>query len=404
MTKSTDIELQNFQEVKYIPSTVPTVSQSWKYWIIQEKRRNLFIAIVVGILVLAMVISISLSLSLQNRIPSHVETTRFLVFGGYQQQNYQDYWNYTVISQTEVFDLKSNGSNCCISPEFPFQTSCGATTVTSKGILLCGGHNHATDAKTSDCYQLQSDMSYSKAGSMTEPRSSFVSVLLENRDVWMIGGWDGDKFLSSTEIVGETGSKPSIELPLTLGYHCLIKINETFALLTGGITREPNISSTTINHTYFVNLITNELSNGPSLLSQRCWHSCESFVLNGKTFGIVSGGYTGSSYGSQFLDTSEILDFSDNSQSWKKGPKLPRKINRATMVKSNTGKVLLVGGRYEMEVARGEISQLLCEDQILENCQWIDLEYALKIPRISPYVVPLPNPNLLDIDCKTCIF
>ena len=311
MTKSTDIELQNVQEVKYIQSTVPTVSQSWKYWIIQEKRRNLFIAIVVGILVLAMVISISLSLSLQNRIPSHVETTRFLVFGGYQQQNYQDYWNYTVISQTEVFDLKSNGSNCCISPEFPFQTSCGATTVTSKGILLCGGHNHATDAKTSDCYQLQSDMSYSKAGSMTEPRSSFVSVLLENRDVWMIGGWDGDKILSSTEIVGEAGSTPSIDLPLILERHCLIKINETFALLTGGTTYEPHNAShySSIDHTYFVNLLTKELFNGPNMLSRRTRHSCESFVLNGRTIGIVSGGYTGPNFGSIVLDTSEILDF-----------------------------------------------------------------------------------------------
>ena len=51
-----------------------------------------------------------------------------------------------------------------------------------------------------------------------------------------------------------------------------------------------------------------------------------------------------------------------------------------------------VGGRDEDNLARAEISQLFCPDnQIVESCYWKDLQHQLEVPRMYPYVIPLPN-------------
>ena len=51
--------------------------------------------------------------------------------------------------------------------------------------------------------------------------------------------------------------------------------------------------------------------------------------------------------------------------------------------------VILVGG-FDNNGWREEIIQLYCQDDIIENCQWQEIEQKLQIPR-SPVAIPLPE-------------
>ena len=174
---------------------------------------------------------------------------------------------------TELIDLRSNNSasnddDYYNLPDFPYETSCGVGFATSKGIQICGGHNHQTNARTMDCVLLDSkSLAFDKVDSMTEARSDMTYVIQENETVWIMGGWDGNRFINSTEIVSLTGAEPSVDLPIRLGRQCLIQINQTYVLITGGITQN---SYTHIDKTYFINLVTRNISDGPTLL--QCPH------------------------------------------------------------------------------------------------------------------------------------
>ena len=121
-------------------------------------------------------------------------------------------------------------------------------------------------------------------------------------------------------------------------------------------------------------------------VSPRQYHGCGTFELDGRLIGIVSGG------NDKDNEFSEVIDFNEDNLSWKVGPKIPRKLAKLAMVKTNSGKLLIVGGQDENGNARAEISQLFCPDnQNVESCYWKDLEYQLEVPRIDPYVIPLPN-------------
>ena len=122
-------------------------------------------------------------------------------------------------------------------------------------------------------------------------------------------------------------------------------------------------------------------------VSPRDYHSCGTFELGGTLFGIVSGG---NDY--EFLETSEVINFNEENLAWEIGPKIPRKLSNFAMVQTNSGKLLIVGGRDENNLARAEISQLFCPDnQNVESCYWKDLQHQLEVPRMYPYVIPLPN-------------
>ena len=179
----------------------------------------------------------------------------------------------------ELIDLRSTNSASndiyYNLPDFPYETSCGVGFATSKGIQICGGHNHQTPSRTMDyCVLLDSKLlTFDKVDSMTEARAYMTYVLQENETVWMMGGWDGSKFIDSTEIVSVTGAEPSVDLPILLGRHCLIHINQTYVLITGGITfieEEKKGTYHHLNKTYFINLVTRNISDGPTML--QCPH------------------------------------------------------------------------------------------------------------------------------------
>ena len=53
--------------------------------------------------------------------------------------------------------------------------------------------------------------------------------------------------------------------------------------------------------------------------------------------------------------------------------------------------VFVVGGKDKNWVRRQEIIQLYCQDDIIENCQWQEIEQKLQNPRSRHVVIPLPE-------------
>ena len=53
--------------------------------------------------------------------------------------------------------------------------------------------------------------------------------------------------------------------------------------------------------------------------------------------------------------------------------------------------MFLVGGMDKQMDERQEIIQLFCQDDIIENCQWQEIEQKLQNPREDHVVIPLPE-------------
>ena len=53
--------------------------------------------------------------------------------------------------------------------------------------------------------------------------------------------------------------------------------------------------------------------------------------------------------------------------------------------------VFLIGGLDKYYVKRQEILQLYCQDDIIENCQWQEIQQKLQVPRYAHVVIPLPE-------------
>merc|ERR1712062_676983 len=68
---------------------------------------------------------------------------------------------------------------------------------------------------------------------------------------------------------------------------------------------------------YFINVKTNQRTNGPSLNTARYGHACGELQLNGKSYIIVTGGWNGAP-----LRSTEVLDKNNVGQGWQIGKNL----------------------------------------------------------------------------------
>jgi hypothetical protein len=106
----------------------------------------------------------------------------------------------------------------------------------------------------------------------------------------------------ATEIISI--GQPSIkgpDLPQAVYHHCLISVNDSVTLITGGW-----IGGST-DYCHYMSVEGHYWYQGPDLITDRYWHGCGRFksaAHQGRTVFIVSGGYN--SYG--LVNSTEILD------------------------------------------------------------------------------------------------
>ena len=222
--------------------------------------------------------------------------------------------------KTELIDLAKPNINCDL-PDFPIQVFSALGFNNVNGPTICGGFTPG-GILTKECYNLNSDLSWERLTKMTTTRARASVTQIDSDEVLIMGGFDEVLMkwtdLKSTEIVSFSRSEASEDLPFTIYAHCTLKINETTALLCGGI-QDGKWGS---KATWFLDLFTFEISPGPKLQTGRYVHCCTTLHLGGKNYGIITGGAL---YDLDFkvLDTTEILDLQDlqasNNAFWKPG-------------------------------------------------------------------------------------
>merc|ERR1711862_443317 len=132
--------------------------------------------------------------------------------------------------------------------------------------------------------------------------------------------------------------------------------------------------------TYFVNMNTERLTNGPSLLKARGHMGCNEIIVNGESYIIVAGG-TGASASTEYLSKSST------GNKWKTGPNLPTRLGVSRTVVSTDKRSLYTFGN-----GRKNIYQFSCSGGIT-TCKWIENAVQLKNKRW--YFVAFTIPDTL---------
>ncbi len=178
------------------------------------------------------------------------------------------------------------------------------------------------------------------------------------------------------------------EMPIPLSHHCLIKINESMALLTGGFTSNRLVSGSS-----FYYQISGPMSNtwtvAPSLKLPRHSHSCGVLIgAEDVSIMVVAGGDTDSNdVSTEFL--AFPLDKDSSDIAWASGPDIPLKLEGTSMVStSSRDRLILMGGIKQNGQQSSAMIQLSCWlfaniDAIpFENsCTWTVIEQKLTLSR-----------------------
>ena len=191
----------------------------------------------------------------------------------------------------------------CTLPDFPLQVYGAVAFWTAQGPMVCGGYEE------NKCF-LYKNHQWMPSTNMGTQRGYASAVQIDPNQAIIIGGWDGNNALKSTEVKTSTGSEEGKDFPVTIKYHCSFRINSTHALVTGG-KQDGSYSAST----WFVDLTKTRFTPGPKMTSRRREHGCSTLQLGRKTFGVVAGGY----YNGNYLDSTEWIDLEEDSPTWTEG-------------------------------------------------------------------------------------
>ena len=253
--------------------------------------------------------------------------------------------------------------------------------------IVCGGYyeENYRYVDNTKCLTLKSDGNWS--GSVPLQKSRFgASAVKINESLVITGGKTNNgtngtvEVLASTEIVNLEKSQTFVPMPLPIAYHCLIKINETHILSTGG-SYEENEKSAAINSTFLFDFNTQEWSSGPVLNVARMNHGCGTFRLGDSTVLLVGGGKeipdtfdydTWTLSGGKDTRSVEVLFTHQWSEGWQAGPPLPLPIQSAYFVPTPNGRGLILTGGYDRvtKTSNANFIRFECTDETLDSCQW----------------------------------
>ena len=248
---------------------------------------------------------------------------------------------------------------------------------------------------------------------MTTERAyaGYGSVVLNNNLV--LTGGSNENGLSSIEMLSPntTAKTLSVQLPTEFSDHCQVPWDSEKFLVIGGWD-----GSRRRDESYFLNVKTNQRTNGPSLNTARYGHACGELQLNWKSYIIVTGGWNGAP-----LRSTEVLNKNNVGQGWQKGKTqnfvsifvyliilhyisvddfdLPVHKRYFQMVSSPDKKALYaIGGRDGNGDNNNDIFKFHCPGDI-NTCRWTKSETTLSFGRRDFVAIPIPN-SLAEKFCK----
>jgi len=219
--------------------------------------------------------------------------------------------------KSEVLSLPDLTPLDCDIPVFPgedgeYYSYMGRST--SDGVLMCGGETKRNRDVTSSCYLLTSS-GYKTMPGLIYRRSNAASVVTP-LGLWVTGG-EGDWYgRDTTEIWSNNQSLPSVRLPEGMWGHCLTNINNTHALLTGGVTSS---GSAPASSSAFLYSEKDGFTRIQDMKTARYYHGCS--LINDSTVMVAAGDYKSST---EYLDLTSLT--------WTLGPDLPERVFRAQIL------------------------------------------------------------------------
>ena len=201
--------------------------------------------------------------------------------------------------KVEIVDLENPSKSCILSAEFPYKLANAVGGFTSSGPLLCGGKYYGPYEKSADCYGIRSNGQFVKMSELTmdTPRASASSIVTEDGKLMIFGGWSRGA-LADTEIINapESKTEDGFKLPKGIYGQCSVLINATTVIVLGGYNNVFLQKST-----YFINLETLQVTNGPEMQEAGVWFGCAVFEHNQQNVVIATGGIWSFTYSTQFL-------------------------------------------------------------------------------------------------------
>ena len=161
--------------------------------------------------------------------------------------------------------------------------------------FVCGGWN---GNYVLACYVLQDNGAWKQSSnSLSTARYHGGYAVMKNQLV--VAGGSGGSGGRTIEVLSPTNRSRTLNvtLPADSSGPCLVPWDEDTFMVIGSS-----------DETYFINMVTNKLSNGPKMHIGRYAHACNEMTVNGETFIVVAGG-----------TTTEVLSKSSKSNGWKRG-------------------------------------------------------------------------------------
>ena len=220
----------------------------------------------------------------------YFSATKILVATGYPS---------TQAKKVEVIDLVSPSKSCTLS-DFPIRLDYAIGAFTPLGPTLCSGENPDTSSRIGDCFTLKSNggnFLHSSDVSLNTPRQSASGIVSNLSELIISGGYDnGNNNMNSGEIIKfDQNNVDDFVLKEKIRGHCSVLVNSSTAMILGGYD-----GSSSVKSTYFLNLNTFKVTDGPKMQERRSWFGCAVFEHNKQKFVIAAGGVS--------LKSTEILN------------------------------------------------------------------------------------------------
>ncbi len=213
---------------------------------------------------------------------------------------------------------------------------------------ICGGVQN--DSSPNKCYSLENG-AWASSDSMNSARVEAAAVLMEDGQLLVTGGSDGQDHTNSTEMLTDKGCKNEVpSLPVTIAAHCMVQVNSTTVMAVGGF-QNGMISG----NTFYFNAERQSWTQGPALKMVRFAHRCGRIrkSQNSEEMSIIVVG--GSDNDPNFTSV-EILD--EGSNEWRAGPPIPFGTYYSEMVNYPKGGVVMIGGQAQNNVWSTTLYQL----------------------------------------------
>ena len=192
---------------------------------------------------------------------------------------------------------------CSGIQDFPVDLFYGTGGLIGEIPFVCGGK--AAD-RYNQCYSLQEtgEWKEDQTATLNSARSNaaFGSVIINDKLV-VAGGTNGS-YLSTIELAAPNTKSTTLSMELPLGIYgsCVVPWSNNTFMVIGGRSEDYFYRA----ETYYFNLETNKVTNGPALKTARRNHACHEMVINGELFVVVTGGEKQSSLSTEMLSKSSM--------------------------------------------------------------------------------------------------